>query len=606
MSKITLNQLANLQNDQTATALINANSTTVQTAFDNTLSRDGTTPNTMLSPLDMNSNQIYNLPPPASATAAARLQDIGSLPTINLGFPSLIGDVTAPSNNGALTTTVNKVHGVTYPASPTVGTFPVVTATNTVSYNYKPFVDIRDYGAVTGGSVDCTTAIQTAVDAAGAMNGICYFPPGRWKITSSITISAPCHLLGAARNWSVNDYTGTNIDPQSMTASDCFKIEADDVSVEGINIQAPGARNAVSQGAGWSVGKSGTTRYGTVFRDCSTVSNSIGYHFKNASNFIMDNCRAHDFYGVQIENSNADEGAGNLINCTFSSSASSSPPYTQFAVNYLANGDLRLVNNKFLNAGTSFNMDWTGAPGGSGDLEFSNCSFENFADYAIDAKTNQVFTGLKITGCRFGEGSSATKVLRFSNAGGSAVIDDLLIVGNIFHMTNGSSNIIEVGRVNPGYISGNIFTGSTTNTAIFINTNADRIKIGDNYYRNISTNINDTGANTIKPTGTLQTPVYANAPALTGNATAANLAATGALTAYSGTAPPATTVNSKIGVGFTSTANLGLWTGTGDPNGNLSAAKGSLFVKTDATTTTTRLYVNTDGGTTWANFTASA
>jgi hypothetical protein len=45
--------------------------------------------------------------------------------------------------------------------------------------------------------------------------------------------------------------------------------------------------------------------------------------------------------------------------------------------------------------------------------------------------------------------------------------------------------------------------------------------------------------------------------------------------------------------------------GTGAPTG-LSAAKGTLYINTTATTTTTRLYINTDGATTWANFTASA
>ncbi len=45
--------------------------------------------------------------------------------------------------------------------------------------------------------------------------------------------------------------------------------------------------------------------------------------------------------------------------------------------------------------------------------------------------------------------------------------------------------------------------------------------------------------------------------------------------------------------------------GTGAPTG-LTAAKGTLYINTTATTTTTRLYINTDGATTWANFTASA
>jgi len=45
--------------------------------------------------------------------------------------------------------------------------------------------------------------------------------------------------------------------------------------------------------------------------------------------------------------------------------------------------------------------------------------------------------------------------------------------------------------------------------------------------------------------------------------------------------------------------------GVGAPTG-ISATQGSLYTNTTAASSTTRLYVNTTGGTTWANFTASA
>lgn len=79
--------------------------------------------------------------------------------------------------------------------------------------------------------------------------------------------------------------------------------------------------------------------------------------------------------------------------------------------------------------------------------------------------------------------------------------------------------------------------------------------------------------------------------------------ATGAVKAYSATAVPAAGAG-NVGITFSSTANLGLFCGTGAPT--VSAAKGSLYVRTDATTTTTRLYINTDGGTTWTTFTTAA
>jgi hypothetical protein len=81
------------------------------------------------------------------------------------------------------------------------------------------------------------------------------------------------------------------------------------------------------------------------------------------------------------------------------------------------------------------------------------------------------------------------------------------------------------------------------------------------------------------------------------------VAATGAVQAYSATAVPAAGAG-NVGVTFSSTANLGLFCGTGAPT--LTAAKGSLYVRTDATTTTTRLYINTDGAATWTTFTTAA
>jgi hypothetical protein len=52
------------------------------------------------------------------------------------------------------------------------------------------------------------------------------------------------------------------------------------------------------------------------------------------------------------------------------------------------------------------------------------------------------------------------------------------------------------------------------------------------------------------------------------------------------------------------TNGVGVFSGSGAPS--LSAPKGSIYTNTTATTTTTRLYVNTDGGTTWTNLTTAA
>jgi hypothetical protein len=72
MAKLTLSDLASLANQASAIATINANNALIETALENTLSRDGTSPNTMGANLDMNSNRILNLPAASADTEPVR------------------------------------------------------------------------------------------------------------------------------------------------------------------------------------------------------------------------------------------------------------------------------------------------------------------------------------------------------------------------------------------------------------------------------------------------------------------------------------------------------------------------------------------------------
>ena len=59
-----------------------------------------------------------------------------------------------------------------------------------------------------------------------------------------------------------------------------------------------------------------------------------------------------------------------------------------------------------------------------------------------------------------------------------------------------------------------------------------------------------------------------------------------------------------VGYRFSSTANFGVFFGSGAPT--LSAAKGSLYLRSDGSGTGDRMYVNTDGSTTWTAVTTAA
>lgn len=79
MAKLTLTDLSTLSNQTSAISLLNSNNAAIETALENTLSRDGTTPNAMEADLDMNSNRIINLPEPVSGEEPVRKTDLNTI-----------------------------------------------------------------------------------------------------------------------------------------------------------------------------------------------------------------------------------------------------------------------------------------------------------------------------------------------------------------------------------------------------------------------------------------------------------------------------------------------------------------------------------------------
>lgn len=85
MAKINLTDIANLQNENSVVNTVNNNNAAIEAAVENTLSRDGTSPNEMNANLDMNSNRIINLPEADSNTEPVR----------KLEFEATIANLTA-------------------------------------------------------------------------------------------------------------------------------------------------------------------------------------------------------------------------------------------------------------------------------------------------------------------------------------------------------------------------------------------------------------------------------------------------------------------------------------------------------------------------------
>lgn len=92
MAKLITKHITNLQNESSASSSINANFEATAVALENTLSRDGTSPNQMSANLDMNSNRILNLPLPAAVTEPVRLGDLTNLVAQGFSFGAIITD----------------------------------------------------------------------------------------------------------------------------------------------------------------------------------------------------------------------------------------------------------------------------------------------------------------------------------------------------------------------------------------------------------------------------------------------------------------------------------------------------------------------------------
>jgi hypothetical protein len=84
MAKLTLFDLAS---GSFTVDLLNANFALIETALENTLSRDGTSPNPMSASLDMNSNRILNLPTAATNGEPVTLGQLNALSTLVLYTP---------------------------------------------------------------------------------------------------------------------------------------------------------------------------------------------------------------------------------------------------------------------------------------------------------------------------------------------------------------------------------------------------------------------------------------------------------------------------------------------------------------------------------------
>lgn len=97
----------------------------------------------------------------------------------------------------------------------------------TVNAKLQEIVSVKDFGAVGDGVADDTTAVHAAFNAASAVGGTAYFPPGVYRVTSGYTHSGTklaLHICGDGRG-NNNDFV-----PGATTAGSVIRFDNADVN----------------------------------------------------------------------------------------------------------------------------------------------------------------------------------------------------------------------------------------------------------------------------------------------------------------------------------------------------------------------------------------
>lgn len=214
MTKAVLNDVVNPENQTSTANTINANNAVIETAFDNTLSRDGAYPNQMQTVLDMNSNQIINLPSPSTNFSPLRLVDFSTLSNISGAIAGSNVSITGPTvsviPNPNFATSVTSPFlninfngvGTTIPASATLAKFFDGSSGSPHTAN-TPSISISRYDSLSSSTLSGNSpAIFIDVHAHGISTGVGTGPsagnPNSAGIVSNIVQLGSGDVVGLA------------------------------------------------------------------------------------------------------------------------------------------------------------------------------------------------------------------------------------------------------------------------------------------------------------------------------------------------------------------------------------------------------------------------
>lgn len=260
VDKVTLTTLGTF--DPSIVTYINANDVAITTAMNNTLSRDGASPNQMNTPLDMNSHHILNLPAPVNALEPLRLQELINF-TAGTGIvgppgpPGTPGDSSYATKAAVQAATISstplflRIAGYTAAGDGGGALYKRVVSQPTHNGKIQSadgawwelsenVINPVMFGADFTGAVDSSAAFQSAYDYNTNGVDMRLNPSHTYKITSPVNLTHPGSIT-CGRSFTNNRNLIT-----AGTSNNVFNVLSSSVNLKGLSISRAGSSAAVA------------------------------------------------------------------------------------------------------------------------------------------------------------------------------------------------------------------------------------------------------------------------------------------------------------------------------------------------------------------------
>ena len=517
-------------------------------------------------------------------------------------------------------------HSVTAPPSTPI----------TTPYPRTSYVDVTWGGALGDGSTDDTAAIQAVINAAATGSQV-IFPKtaSYYKITSAITITKALTI------------TGPGTITQATTNTAGFVVTASNVTIDGLTLNGfqsatysgHSSENAIYAHGTFSAGIAPTYINNLTIKN-NTITGwgaaGIQANYINGFKFTNNKISTLPYAGIVVLSGNDGDISGNTLSGFSGTGVGGNNAYgilmsreTGDAGNLVSQPRsfrISCTNNSITTIPT-----WVGIDTHSGAYITIANNMISGTYYGITAGSSKDSAGVNYTYAPLGI-SIVGNVLDSAVSNGSAG-NGISLTGAVAELATGSivGNVVQAYGTQTSANDGAVLAYNTTGMTISGNAIKEASPNGiyltqNNYGATVSGNaITDVWTNSVGVGGVngIITPGADHNELFIGDNVIRQISksATYLLNTASGVAIRlGSGVSNAVTLGFNSSnatnylvdsggiisstiQNYGLYSGAGAPT--ISAPKGSIYLRTDGSSTTTRAYINTNGSTSWTSVTTA-